>query len=211
MHDDSVFVVDTDLNSAWASSSVLLSPLSVAEREELIKHSYDSDSDSHADLDKNTGDVHYDLANALAANQALKDRFYKRSLIIDEIKSSYLRDVVAMKNVIKSMFTDVERAAILKEWQHTLPSLDLRQGLALYAPEQAHLKVKPCKKCGGHLDIEQHNSAKTIEMEKKLEKMSQRNEELRLQLANKQYSYDKLENQFKELDKTHNQEVSLPI
>lgn len=131
--------------------------------------------------------------NAINEQKKLMSRFNKRLKIIAEIKSAYLRDVVTMKTVINGIVKTEEMKEIMKVWKDTLPSLDLQKGLMLYSPTSAQLLVKPCNKCGGHLEVEYHDVARAEILERKLEKLYTKYEDTRIELLRSCEMYNLME------------------
>lgn len=146
---------------------------------------------SESEPENEMEDIEVTLKKSKIEVKQLRSRLYKRSAVIESIKNSYLKDIVAMKHVFERVMNDQQKQEIMAEWRHALPSVDLRAALALHAPSLTHLSVKPCKRCGGCLDIEFHDSAKSEQLMQQLRKMKDRNEELRLIISKQNLQVDR--------------------
>lgn len=49
-----------------------------------------------------------------------------------------------------------------------VPSLDMRPVLALFSPEDAFLRVKSCRECGGHLEIVTRETKNVVRLTKRI-------------------------------------------
>jgi hypothetical protein len=126
----------------------------------------------------------------------LKDyqqRLYKRTVLLEEMRKSYLRDVVILKNLMKELLKGSEREVIMLQYDAMLPSLDMTQALAPHAPAEMTFTVKPCSTCGGHLEVNVNVTEKLKELHHLLDKYKQAEENLRLGIAQASYKYEKLE------------------
>lgn len=83
----------------------------------------------------------------------LKARLKRRTHIVEELRKSYLKDVVALKHVVEEVLTDSENEMVNKQYMHHIPSIDLRDPLILHGPKEAEFRLKPCDNCGGCIDI----------------------------------------------------------
>ena len=147
----------------------------------------DTDSDNDFDSEDELKDMAVLLKQATSLNKKLKHSVYKRSMVIELIKAAYLRDVVTMKHVMFNKLSTEQSDELIKEWKTSMPSVDLRKPLELHAPKSSHMIMKPCKKCGGVLDVEYHDSSKSERVERKLKKAHEVNEQLRLSVTKQQH------------------------
>lgn len=174
-------------NKEWASVQDTVHAFGEGLEHSNIDENLDSDSDDDWDSEDELKDMSVLLKRATSINKKLRHSVYKRSMVIELIKSAYLRDVVAMKNVMFNKLPVEVSDELIKEWKTSMPSVDLRQPLELHGPKSSHLTMKPCKKCGGVLDVEYHDSSKSERIERKLKKAYEMNEELRLSVAKQQH------------------------
>ena len=104
----------------------------------------------------------------------LQERLERRNRLLDEIRKSYHRDVLVIKEYLlklkrKNKITELE-SSILHDGQRvnlaSIPSIDLRkQGLPLYAPEECEMRMIPCFHCGGHLELIHRESSRYIALQ----------------------------------------------
>ncbi|RQM10016.1 hypothetical protein B5M09_009809 [Aphanomyces astaci] len=78
----------------------------------------------------------------------LKERLNRRNMLIDVIRRAYYHDVVVIKEGLLA-----QEAGGSDERVNALPSVDLRDTLPLFAPSETYLKVHPCEKCGGVVEL----------------------------------------------------------
>ncbi|RHY02407.1 hypothetical protein DYB25_007170, partial [Aphanomyces astaci] len=78
----------------------------------------------------------------------LKERLNRRNVLIDVIRRAYYHDVVVIKEGLLA-----QEAGGSDERVNALPSVDLRDTLPLFAPSETYLKVHPCEKCGGVVEL----------------------------------------------------------
>lgn len=119
---------------------------------------------------------------AVSESAVLKNRLIRRSTIMEEMRKSYLIDIVCMKNVLNAL-NKPDLAEIMHVWNTSIPSLDLRQSLEMHTPELAHLSIDPCKRCGGQMNVVFHNSYQVEELLDKVKAMKQQYSELQVQSA----------------------------
>ncbi|KAG9402171.1 hypothetical protein AC1031_007874 [Aphanomyces cochlioides] len=79
----------------------------------------------------------------------LKERLNRRTMLIDVVRSAYYRDIVVVKEALLAK----EAGGSVSERVSTLPSTDLRDLLPLFAPSETFLRVHPCEKCGGVVEL----------------------------------------------------------
>ena len=112
--------------------------------------------------------------------QQLRDRLHNRNLMLDVIRKAYYSDIVLIRNCIlnndrkdKNCKSKSELNTFTSElnphrdekkendFVSSLPSIDLRTILPLFAPRDCGLCIKPCYTCGGQLEIV-HNESEII-------------------------------------------------
>lgn len=120
---------------------------------------------------------------ALETIRQLRQRLTRRTAMIDEIRKFYLRDVVALKHVMRDVLTGTEREIIFREFESAIPSLDLSKALALHAPTNSDFRVRPCEQCGGQLEVIMRDSDEVDRLKKILSDCKDREQRFRLKLG----------------------------
>lgn len=146
--------------------------------------------------------------DAIENIRQLKARLARRSRIIEEIRKYYLKDVVTVKHVLRDVLTEPERDAVLQTYYNRLPSLDMRQGLALHAPSKTELQVKPCEECGGVLEIVMKDNDEVYKLKKQLADVRERDGRWRVKLATLDAQIESVGKERAETTKSHFEEVS---
>ena len=123
------------------------------------------------------------LNNAEVSNAGLRKRLYTRTKLLEQVKESYIRDVVSLKHVINKILSGTEKEKVLDQYYSQIPSLDLRKNLQLYGPTNSSMKVYPCTECGGHLEITVMDSDRVAKLEKRLVESIEKENKLRLSVA----------------------------
>ena len=141
--------------------------------------------------------------------QEYKSRLFRRTMILEEVRKSYLRDVILLKQVMSEMFNDEERKAVMAQYESMIPSLDMRQWFQPRAPESTTFKVRPCDLCGGHLEITINVSDELQELRSLLDHQKKVEEKMRLDYATQSYGYEKLQIDKDYQDRNHAQEKSV--
>jgi hypothetical protein len=147
--------------------------------------------------------------NSLLQLKDYQQRLYKRNVLLEEMRKSYLRDVVVLKNLMKELLRGSEREVIMLQYDAMLPSLDMTQALAPHAPGETTFTVKPCVSCGGHLEVNVNVTEKLKELHNLLDKYKQAEENLRLASAQQNYRYERLEIDKASQNKRHLEEKSV--
>lgn len=93
------------------------------------------------------------LSNAELKNAGLKKRLLKRTKMLEDMRNAYLKDVVALKNILDNVVSGSEKQKILEQYHSNIPSLDMRDSLKLFGPKDGWLKINACETCGGHVEI----------------------------------------------------------
>ena len=120
-----------------------------------------------------------DPEETLLEAKEYKLRLFRRTMILEDVRKAYLRDVVFLKQIMMEMFNDEERVAVMEQYQSMLPSLDMKQAFQPRAPELTTFKVKPCDLCGGHLEITINVSEELQELRSQIEHQKKVEERLR--------------------------------
>ena len=128
--------------------------------------------------------------------------------MLEEIRRSYLRDVVFLKLKMNEFLKQHEKAELIAEYDSMLPSLDLRQAFQPFAPEKTSFKVRPCETCGGHLELIINVSDELERLTKEIERWKKLDEQSRLQIATQNYQFERLQDDKNLMDRKHEQEVS---
>lgn len=146
-----------------------------------------------------------------ATNKAdyLKAVLLRRTAVIDDLRASYLKDVVTMKLIMNNVLKGTERESVMHQYNAYLPSVDLRAALQLHSPQQAHMLVKPCESCGGQLDILISDGNRVAALRKTLDEVRQREDQLRVANASLEYKLELRKEEIIRSDQTHTDEVCL--
>jgi type I site-specific restriction endonuclease len=136
-----------------------------------------------------------------------RERLYRRTKLMEEMRRSYLKDVVALKHVLNDVLKDTEREHAITQLNAAIPSLDLRQTLAPHAPEHSAFNIKPCESCGGQLEITLNVSERLQELTEALAVMKKNEQNLKLTIATQNYKFDNLALEKEQQDKKHAEEV----
>lgn len=207
-YNDETMDLSLDTDVEWANRDSLISPQTTALGSAPFHVGEEDEDGQSIEKGEELIDVHTKLERALAENKSLTFRLFRRAGIIQEIKDSYLRDIVVMKNAMAEHLTAAGAAEVVALWKDAIPSIDFTQSLALHAPTLSELKIKPCRTCGGSLDIEFHDSEKYNRIYAKMVKISGRNEELRLALATQAVQFDQVQTKVRTQHQEHEREVS---
>ena len=139
--------------------------------------------------------------------QAYLVRLKKRSDLIKEIRAAYLRDVVVLKHQLEQLLSNDERAILLSQWKKSIPSIDLRQHLMLYSPNEASLDIIPCDTCGGSVEIIHHDSSEIEELSKALSHLDKNKDELRVIIASRGAQLESIQKSMEMMQMEHNNQV----
>jgi hypothetical protein len=110
----------------------------------------------------------------------LRGRLARRNALLDVIRKAYHRDVIA----IKEYLLDAEKQGLVVDTSalSSLPSIDLREGFRLFAPQECELKVRPCHDCGGQLEIIHRESSRIVQYKHAIQQMEENETDLRIEL-----------------------------
>lgn len=121
-----------------------------------------------------------------ASRQEVKDlskRMKSRAVLIDKIRSAYLRDVVTIKHCLNDVLTGKEKKMVMDEFVGRLPSVDLAGYLDLYKPPNTKMRMKKCEECGGHVDVIIKDSDHVERLMKVIERYKEREEGMGITIA----------------------------
>lgn len=121
---------------------------------------------------------------AVETVRQLRARLIRRTNVIDEIRKFYLRDVVTLKHVLNDVLSGSEKEEVWREYESTIPSINLKQMLKLHAPTGGEFKISPCEKCGGQLEIVMKDTDEVEKLKKVLSESKDRENRWREKLAN---------------------------
>lgn len=113
--------------------------------------------------------------NGVASNdllmqlEMLRGKLARRNEVLEVIRRAYYRDVIVIKEELhqkearvalrgdqvkaSQVSTRQVRGGPLDGGLSSVPSVDLREVLPLFAPSETVLQVHPCETCGGHLEL----------------------------------------------------------
>jgi hypothetical protein len=137
----------------------------------------------------------------------LKARLVRRTLIIDEIRKCYLRDVISIKHIVQSVLQSSERDEVFKQYESNLPSIDLKKGLPLHAPTKVELEIKFCGECGGHLEFVNRDNDEVAILKKQMIDVKDREGRWRIKLATLDAELERISKDKAETSKAHFEEV----
>jgi uncharacterized protein YoxC len=115
----------------------------------------------------------------------LRSRLSRRNALLDTIRKAYHRDVIA----VKEHLIDLSSRGILPNnhdphlFLSTVPSLDVRPALLLFAPQECELELHPCYLCGGQLEIIHRESSRIAQYKRAIELLQDREREFRCQVV----------------------------
>lgn len=85
--------------------------------------------------------------------EMLRGKLARRNQIIEVIRRAYYHDVVVVKEELRNMAKQPTTTHSGEDKLSSVPSVDLRDVLPLFAPSETVLRVHPCETCGGHLEL----------------------------------------------------------
>lgn len=147
------------------------------------------------------------LAISKETIRQLKARLIRRTTLVDEIRSSYIRDVVIIKQILETVLSGSEKESVVKEYTANLPSLDLREQLSLRAPKNCELRVTPCETCGGKVEAVLADPDEVVKLKELIDVMKKREERFRIQIAELDAIKEKTTRQRSEIAHSHGEEV----
>lgn len=137
------------------------------------------------------------------------NRLKKRTDLISELRAAYLRDIVMLKYQLEQLLTNDERFKLLADWKKSIPSIDLRQHLMLYSPNEASLDIIPCDRCGGSVEIVHHDSSEIEELSKALSHLDKNKDELRIIIATRGSQLEAIQKKMEMMEMGHQNEVTI--
>lgn len=156
-----------------------------------------------------TTDEHQQYLVALDTIKHLRQRLVRRTNVIEDIRKFYLRDIVAMRHVIRQVLTDKEREEVWQQYEVNLPSIDFNEALKVHAPTDCEFQIKPCEMCGGQLELIRKDSDEVDKLKKLLKESKEREAKWREKLASLDGQIDVVAKEKAEAIKSHMEEVSL--
>lgn len=152
----------------------------------MSEHSREDEFERHRPMGEEAilrDELEKKYSDAVLTIDQLRMRLVRRTKVIEEIRKCYLRDVVALKNIMEEVLTGAEKESVIKEFAKRLPSLDLRQALPLYAPSNTEMRVIPCDHCGGRMEAVLVDSDEVGYLKKQISQMRERESRYKLNLA----------------------------
>lgn len=137
----------------------------------------------------------------------LRLRLVRRTEMISNIRSYYLRDVVTIKLILNDLLSDDERHVIMQQYMERLPSVDLKQALRLHAPQYAELQITPCEQCGGKMEVVLVDSADVQRLNEQVEISKERESRFRGTLANLDAKLEDMTREKQKDNQSHQEEV----
>lgn len=101
----------------------------------------------------------------------LRAKVARRNALLDIIRKAYHRDVISIKEAFENMPT-----------LEALPSIDLREGFHIFAPQECELRVRPCHECGGQIDLIHRESTRIVEYKYAIQMLEEKEADLRIEL-----------------------------
>ena len=135
-----------------------------------------------ADDDKENEPAYHELSVDTAPAELLwhvhhlRNRLERRNMVLDAVRKAYHSDVVVVREHLYQTFGKDSLPA-------SLPSLDLRPALKLFAPKECELRLRPCFACGGHLEIVHRDSERIERLRRACQEFQEVEQHLRLQLV----------------------------
>ena len=151
----------------------------------------------------------YDEAQRNVKN--LRMRLVRRTEMISNIRSYYLRDVVTIKLILNDLLTDEERHIVMQQYMERLPSVDLTQALKLHAPQYAELQITPCEQCGGKMEIVIVDSLEVQRLNEQVGISKERESRFRGTLANLDAKLEEMTREKQKDNQSHQEEVALAL
>ena len=139
--------------------------------------------DEEVDADEKENEpVHHELSVDTAPAELLwhvhhlRNRLERRNVVLDAVRKAYHSDIVVVREHLYQTFGKDSLPA-------SLPSLDLRPALKLFAPKEYELRLRPCFACGGHLEIVHRDSERIDRLRRACQEFQEVEQHLRLQLV----------------------------
>ena len=120
----------------------------------------------------------------------LRGALHRRNELLGAILKAYHRDVLVVK---ESLYRAEQHGfavgdlniegAHMNSSLSSVPSVDLSETLRLFSPHECDLRVDPCYHCGGTVEIVHRESSRLAECKHIIQEMKERDEELRLEMA----------------------------
>ena len=108
----------------------------------------------------------------------LRHRLERRNAVLDAVRKAYHADIVVVREHLYRCFGGKDSPL-----PSSLPSLDLRPALELFAPKECELRIRPCFACGGHLEIVHRDSERIERLKRACSQFQEVEHHLRLELV----------------------------
>ena len=142
----------------------------------LLDEEVDADDDKENEPAYHELSIATDPAELLWHVHHLRNRLERRNAVLDAVRKAYHSDVVVVREHLYQTFGKDSLPA-------SLPSLDLRPALKLFAPKEYELRLRPCFACGGHLEIVHRDSERIDRLRRACQEFQEVEQHLRLQLV----------------------------
>ena len=118
----------------------------------------------------------------------LRGRLDRRNALLDVIRKAYHRDVL----VVKELLIEAERqgfvangntGSLLRVSLESVPSVDLRETIRLFAPQECEMRLRPCLNCGGQLELIHRESARIVKLKHTIQLLEEKEKDLRVDLV----------------------------
>ena len=108
----------------------------------------------------------------------LRHRLERRNAVLDAVRKAYHADIVVVREHLHRCFGGKDSPL-----PSSLPSLDLRPALELFAPKECELRIRPCFACGGYLEIVHRDSERIERLKRACRQFQEVEQHLRLELV----------------------------
>ena len=108
----------------------------------------------------------------------LRHRLERRNAVLDAVRKAYHADIVVVREHLHRCFGGKDSPL-----PSSLPSLDLRPALELFAPKECELRIRPCFACGGCLEIVHRDSERIERLKRACSQFQEVEHLLRLELV----------------------------
>ena len=139
----------------------------------------------------------------------LTKRMKARGDLLEKMRSSYLRDVVAIKHCLNDVLTGQEKKMVMDEFLGRLPSLDLQEYLDLYKPPNTKMRLKKCNECGGHVDVVIKDSDHVARLMRVIDKYTERVQLMGVTIATQDAEAEKAEEIRRKTLRDHTEEKNV--
>lgn len=101
--------------------------------------------------------------------QMLRRKLFRRNMLLELVRRAYYHDIILVKEALRQQISTHRASNVNKDqfaafpssdarlsddvYLSSIPSIDLRDFLPLFAPSGTCLRLKPCSTCGGTLEL----------------------------------------------------------